>query len=76
MNNTRRKAIEKIVSELQGLQAKLTDIAGEERDYYDNMPENMQGSEKGERAEEVANTLQEAADEIDNIIGNLEDTTS
>jgi hypothetical protein len=76
MNAKRREAIGKIISELQGLSAALSEIASEEQDFYDNMPENMQGSEKGERASEVAGTLQEATDEIDTIIGNLEDTTS
>lgn len=39
--------------------------ASEERDYYENMPENMQSSERGENASADADKLDEWADELE-----------
>ncbi len=53
MNKDRRKAITALVDELEVLKGKLEDIKSqsediksEEEEYRDNMPENMQASDK------------------------------
>ena len=47
-----------------------------EQEKYDNMPENMQDSERGEAFQETADNLQDAADELsswcEDIRSNLE----
>ena len=65
MNNTRRKQIDEAISKLDEAREIIVVIAEEERDYYDNMPENMQSGEKGERADEVASSLEEIESTMD-----------
>lgn len=75
MNNERRKEIDKARALLEEAKEILDQCASDERDYYDNMPENMQSGEKGQKAEEAADALEEASGEIDNILGNLDTAT-
>lgn len=85
MNNDRRKQIDKAIGLLQQLaplldEAKslVEDIATGEREYYDNMPENMQNSDKGQDADTAASSLEEAQSsleelDIDDIVSKLEE---
>jgi hypothetical protein len=43
---------------LQHAESVVNDIAGEERDKFDNMPEGLQNSETGQKLEENADTLE------------------
>ena len=49
----------------------MEDLQGEEEEYRDNIPENLQGSERYEKAEEACDTLSEAVDGLENIITSL-----
>ena len=69
MNNTRRKALSKLAEEARELAGKLADLKtaledlkGEEEEYRDNMPENLQGSEKYEAADAAVSAMEEALD--------------
>jgi acyl-CoA reductase-like NAD-dependent aldehyde dehydrogenase len=75
MNNERRKKLRAIADKLEELKADLAELASEETDYYDNMPEGIQSGEKGDRASEVASSLGEAADAIDEVIGQIEEAS-
>jgi DNA-directed RNA polymerase subunit F len=46
----------------------LTEIQEQEQEKYDNAPENLQYSEKFEKFQEIAETLQEAIDTIQNVL--------
>lgn len=72
MNKYRRKEICEIIKKLEKLKEEIEMVFYEEQDYYDNMPENLQGSERGEIAENAISELEEALDNIDNAIENLE----
>lgn len=48
MNKARRKEIAAIVAELEGLKDRLETIASDEREAFDNMPESLQESERGQ----------------------------
>ncbi len=84
MNNNRRKEIEKIQKKLAEalenmalIASEIEDIIGEEQDYFDNMPESLQGSEKGQASESAIDALEEVKDSIealdlDEINGSLE----
>ena len=74
MNAERRKRITELVTLLEGLKTDIEAVQQEEQDYYDNMPENLQGSEKGQAAEAAADNLDEAAQAIESAIDYL--TTS
>jgi hypothetical protein len=48
----------KIEAALANLESVTTDLAVEERDKFDNMPEGLQASENGQKIEEAADTLE------------------
>jgi hypothetical protein len=67
MNNTRRKEIGKIISRAEALRDELENIMmdievirDEEEEYIDNVPENLQGTERYEMAEEALSNLESA----------------
>ena len=72
MNNLRRKQLNDLLDQFQALNEELKTLMGEEEDYLDNMPENMQGSERYEKADEACGNLQEAIDSINSSIEYIE----
>lgn len=75
MNNTRRKQLQEIQTELRNIYERLDILRDEEQAAYDNTPESLQESERGEKAQEAIDTMEsvrdqilESADEIDEII--------
>jgi prefoldin subunit 5 len=83
MNDKRRKAISAIVDRIDALKALAADIqtdietlAGEERDYLDNMPESLQGGDKGQKAEAAADALDEAYESVGELDGTLDEVIS
>jgi hypothetical protein len=73
MNAQRRKEIAKARGFLEEAKAIIETAASEERDYYDNMPESFQNGEKGEKASEAADKLEEIDSSLDEAIGSLTD---
>ena len=76
MNNKRRQAIGKIKSQLEDLFNKLEEIAGDERDAFDVMHGGLQESERGQKSEEAAGLLENAACDLQSVIDSLEEATS
>jgi hypothetical protein len=97
MNKARRKRIDEVLLELDKLKeaiealpsaddikSTVEELAEEEREYYDNMHDNLKGGERGEAADQAANELEQAAStlndlgiddlasKIDEIVANLE----
>ena len=81
MNADRRKRLAKAVELLEEVQAFAVDkiaeakdlideIAGEEREAYDNLPEGLQVAERGERMSEIADALENITglDDIENTL--------
>ena len=73
MNGTRRQSIAKARGMLEEAKEILETASGEERDFYDAMPENMKSGDKGEQAENAASKLEEAIESLDTIIGDLQE---
>jgi flagellar biosynthesis chaperone FliJ len=85
MNKERRKEIEKAIALLQEISPKWDEVreicllVGEaEREYYDNMNDNLKGGDKGTQADDAATQLEEVHNEIDTcdlaeLIGKLEE---
>lgn len=85
MNNTRRKAIkqtidrfdsirkklEELVDEVESIKSDVEDIQWEEEDYRDNMPENLQGSERYDKTDAACTSLSDAVDSLDDVISIL-----
>lgn len=72
MNKTRRKRIQDIIDQLEGLKSEIEELQAKEQDSFDAIPENMQQSERAEKSETAINELEEAADNIQNAIDNLQ----
>lgn len=67
MNKVRRKAISLIIENLEAQKNAIEVVLDEEQEYFDNMPESFQDSERGDIA-------QEAIDSLESAIGSLEET--
>ena len=72
MNKQRRKVIRELIEQATALSQQIEEVLNEEQDYYDYMPENLQGSERGQNAEEAISCLEEAQCSIEDCISNLE----
>lgn len=68
MNKARRARIGLLLGKLQDLQAEAEEIRDEEQEYFDNMPEGLQGGDKGQQAEQDASNLSECADGIEQAV--------
>lgn len=72
MNSPRRKELQRIIDDLTVLKADLEALMEEEEEYRDNMPENLQGSERYEKADEACDNLSDAIDSIEDAICGIE----
>ena len=73
MNKERRKKLACVISKLQDNAGILMAIQEEEQMAFDNLPEGLQTSEKGEKMEEAVSQLEEAVSQIEDIVQNLEE---
>lgn len=72
MNVYRRGQIREAMEKLGQAENIIDTVRGEERDAYDNLPYSFQNSEQGEKMEEIAESLDEAFDEIQALQEKLE----
>ena len=82
MNKSRRKRIAIAIDNLEritnydlieSIKSEIEDILWEEEDAYDNMPENLQYSVRGEESSEAIDNLQEAVDLLEEAINLIND---
>lgn len=73
MNAQRRKEIAKAIALIEGAIAILDGVAEGEREAYDNLPESLQYSERGERMEECAEAIEYVSSELTDQIDSLND---
>ena len=73
MNRDRRKALAKIVNQAGDLLEQLRAIQEAEEEARDNTPEGLQNTERYEQMEQAAEILGEAADNLEDIISELEE---
>lgn len=71
MNNPTRKQLQKIIDSLESVKAELEEISENEQEKLDNIPENLQGSERYERAESVCGYLEDAICSFEELIDNI-----
>jgi predicted RNase H-like HicB family nuclease len=76
MNKSRRNALSKIIRELNVIQNKngldglideLDTLKEEEQDYYNNIPENLQNSQRAQDSEQAIDNLEEAVDLLNEV---------
>lgn len=68
MNEKRRKRLREAIGHLDRARDIVQDCGMEEREAYENLPETIQWSERGERMEEIADSLDEAVGIIEEAI--------
>lgn len=71
MNKERKNRIFVVNNRLNVLAEELRSIKEEEENYYDNIPENLQGSMRAEESEEAIDLLDEVVDKIEEIVDQL-----
>jgi len=71
MNKQRRAELDKIVLKLEEAKADIETIRDEEQEAYDNMPENLQMSDRGDAAQGRVDALDYAVDAFYEITDNI-----
>jgi flagellar biosynthesis chaperone FliJ len=74
MNNSRRKELERIVDAITELKEQLELLQGEEEEYRDNMPENLQGSERYEKADTACDNLYSAVSSLEEAMDSINES--
>lgn len=72
MNRSRRKNLQSILDKLEDLKSDLELIQEEEDEYRDNIPENMQESERYEKADEACANLETAISDLEEVMESIE----
>ena len=65
MNKLRRKEIAKAIELMEEAREILETVRDEEQEAYDNMPESLQNSERGETMEEYISTIEGCMDNLE-----------
>lgn len=71
MNAARRKRIDEVMAQLEPLKELVEEILSEEQEAFDNMPEGLQQSSRGEAAESAIGSLESAFGQIEEAINEL-----
>lgn len=76
MKEQRLKILNDCLSAIQEAHDVLEGVRDEEEEAYDNMPEGLQESERGDMMQDAIDCLDESVGYIDDVISNLEDVIS
>lgn len=71
MNNARRKAIAKIAEKLDDLKFEFEALKDEEQEAFDNMPEGIQSSERGEAMETIIYNMEEVLESLESAVDGM-----
>ena len=73
MNKTRRQQLRKWLEDMENIKGELETICSDEQDYFDSMPENLQGGQRGCDSEEAIEQMEEAVSSIEEVISIIEE---
>ena len=73
MNKTRRQQLRKWLEDIENIKGELETICSDEQDYYDNIPENLQSSDRANDSEEAIEQMEEAVSSIEDAISVIEE---
>lgn len=80
MNKNRRNQLQEIRDKLSSLASGIAELRDQintvkdsEQDYFDDIPERLQGGERGQAAEEAVSNLDTALGALDMIASSAED---
>lgn len=72
MNKFRRKSLQVLSEKLDELKSELEDIQQQEEEYRDNIPENLQGSDRYDKADSACSDLFDAVSSIEEALDSIE----
>ena len=67
MNATRRKLLADILDRLSSIKAEIDELKDLEQETFDNLPEGIQGSERGEKIQANVEIMDDAVNSIDDL---------
>jgi hypothetical protein len=76
MNNDRRKTINRAIGMMQEAMALIESALDEEQGTYDNMPENLQNSERGGASQSAIDNLESCLNDVESAIGYAEEAAN
>lgn len=74
MNAQRRKRIATVEALLSQSRDLLEEIASEEREAFENLPDSLQDSERGFRMQDILDALEQGVGDIESMESLLEET--
>lgn len=72
MNKTRRKKISDQMEIIMLTRTEIEAIMGDEEEYRDKTPENLQSSSNWDASDVACDHMQEALDSLEDLLSNLE----
>jgi len=76
MKENRLEILKECQAAIQEAYDKLNDVREEEEEAYDNLPEGLQCSERGDLMQDAIDNLDEAVSSLDEVISNLDDVVT
>ena len=73
MNKERRKKLSKVIDKLAEIKEMLEEVKDEEEEAFDNLPDGLQYSEKGQTMEGYIEMIEEAVGHIDDAESVIEE---
>lgn len=73
MNKARRKQLEEIVNALDEQKSVIESVCEEEQEAFDNLPESIQYSERGDTMQGYINEMEDAISNLEDVISNLQE---
>lgn len=73
MNKDRRRRLQCVADTLNDAMAELMEIKDEEQDAFDNLPDSLQDSVRGEAMQEAIDTMDEWYNDIDTVRDEIEE---
>ena len=74
MNAQKRKELQEAIDYLEKARVIIEEIRDEEQNCFDNLPEGLQCSEKGDKFQEAIDNLDTVASDLDQSIMTVEET--
>lgn len=72
MNKARRQKLQNIIDTLEEQRMQMNYVQYDEQEAYDNLPENIQDSDRGSDMYDNINDLESAVSDLEEIISNLQ----
>lgn len=76
MNKERRKKLTDLFERVEAIKDEVEELSADEWDAFNALPENLQGSERGEQMENISNDLDEAFGLLEDVLEYLENALS